>query len=927
MKKALKVTLIVVAAIFVILLTAPVFFKKPIQNIVEKEINKSINASVKFSDFKLSFIWGFPNVYLAMKDFTIVGKDEFAKDTLMSFKSFSAKVDLISALGMKNIKVISVYLDHPRISAKELKDGKVNWNIMKETGEKETKTSEGKPVDFNANLKKIEIAHAFIKYQNDSTNMSAEINDFNFLLSGDFSSKKTDLKIKTSVEALDFIMSGIKYLKKTKIEVNTEVGADFDQALYTIKNNEIKINELVLGIEGSLKMPKDAYVVDMKFKTQKADFKTLLSMVPAVYMKDFESVKTAGNLKLDGYVKGTYNGKTMPNVGLNLIVENAMFKYPKLPKSANNINVDMKLFYDGVQTDNTTVDINKFHIEMAGNPFDAEMHIKTPISDMNIAGNIEGRINFTSIADVVPLDSMKLKGLLDANLNFQGRMSSIKRNKYEEFKADGTAKLSNFEFSSKDFPQGIKITAANMVFSPKFVDLTSFDSKVGKSDFKLNGKLEKFIPYFFGKDTIIGSLNLTSSLIDVNELMGPAKKPQTTKKDTTPLSLFEVPKNVNFAFNSKIGQVNYDKLKINDIAGAIIIRGGKVMLKNTAMKLLQGSAVMSGQYNTQDIKKPFFDFAMNLKDIDIPSAYTAFNTVEKLAPIAKNCKGQISSDLTITSQMDNHMMPVYNTMSGKGRLISKSIAISNSEALNKIADVIKNNKFRNPTLSDIDVSFEIKNGRVSIKPVDTKLGNYKLNFSGDQGIMDQTLNYVIKAAIPRAELGSAANALVDKLSGSSIAKGLNIKPSDFINANIGLGGTFTKPQIKLLLKDNSQNATQGAKDALKAAADSKIQEAKQQMSQKAKEQADKLIKNAEAEAQKIRDAAKTAADATRKESNAAADKMVNETKNPLAKIAVQKAADKLKKEGEAKAQKIEEEGNTKADALINKAKEEAAKIK
>jgi uncharacterized protein involved in outer membrane biogenesis len=858
-----------------------------------------------------------------------VGKGDFEKDTLIAFKTFSIKVDIMSAIKMKNIKVKSILLDHPRISARVLKNGKANWDIMvPDTAAVATKdTAQGKPIDFRANLKSFEISHAYIKYQDDTAKMSADIKDFNFLLSGNFSATTTDMKISTTIESIDYVMGGIKYLKKTKFGFEAQLGADLANAIYTIKDNEIKLNELSLSLEGVVKMPKEGIDVDIKFKTKKADFKTLLSMVPAVYMKDYSTVQTTGNLKLEGYAKGMYADKKMPNVGLTLVVESAMFKYPALPKSINNIGIDMKLFFDGVQNDNSTVDINKFHFEMANNPFDIILHLKTPISDMNIVGNFAGKIDFSTLGDVVPLDSLTLKGILECNIDMMGKMSSITQGKYEDFKADGSLKLQNFEFANKSFSQGVKILEASMTFSPKYVELSSFDSRIGRSDIQLSGKLEKFIPYVFSNDTIKGSLNFSSKLLDLNEFMSPdAPAEQPKAQDTTSLTVFEVPGNINFTMNSKIGQINYDKLKMNDVQGIIIIRNKKAILKNLGMNLLEGSMVMNGEYNTQNIKDPKFSFVLNMKDIDIPSAYSAFNTVAKLAPVAQNCKGRMSADINIASSLDQHMMPVYKTMAGKGRLTSKSVEIGNSNMFVKIADVLKNDRFRKLALNNLDLQFEIKDGRVYVNPFETKFGSSKMVIGGDQGI-DQTINYLIKVAIPRAELGGAVNSLVNNLASAAAAKGLKVQPGENVNLDLFVLGTVLKPEVKPALASGSKNGAQDMKSQLKETATQKITEVKQEVKAKGKEQAEKIIKDAEVEAQKIRDAAKVTADAAKKEANDVADRTEREAKGPLQKVAAKKLAETTRKEGDSKSKKILNEGNVKADAVIQKAKDEAAKIK
>ena len=927
MKKFIKILLIVLGVIFIILLIAPIFLKKPLEKIAKEQINNSLHAKVDFSNLKLSLIRNFPNAYVALEDFTIVGIGDFEKDTLLSFKTFSVRINIISAIQMTNIKVKSILLDEPRVYAHVLKNGKANWDIVKPSEEvtpDDTKSSE--EFNFGANLKKFEIRKAYIKYQDDTAKMTAIINDLNFLMSGNFSAKKDDVALTSTIGALDFIMDDIKYIKQAKSGFDAKISADLENGIYTFKENEIRLNELSLAINGVVKMPGDTIETELTFKSNTTDFKTLLSMVPAIYMKDYTSLQVAGLLKLEGYVKGIYYDKHMPNIGLDLLVEKAMFRYPDLPKSVDNINIDLNVYYDGTQTDNSTFDLDRFHFELAGNPFDMNLHIKTPVSDMGISGGFAGKIDFTSLADVVHLDSMTIKGLMESNVELMTKMSAINQQKYEDVKVEGSLVLTNFEFISNDLPQGFKIIKAAMAFSPKFVELSEFDSRLGKSDFQLSGKLEKFIPYVFGNGTILGSLNFTSNLIDVNEFLSgePAEKAQV--EDTSSLTLFEVPGRIDFTLNSRIGQLNYDKLKINDIVGVIFVRNHKAVLQNLGMNLLEGSMTMNGEYNTQDIKSPFFDFKFKMTDIDIPSAYTAFNTIAKLAPVAQNCKGKISADMGIYSILDQHMMPVYTSMSGSGQLMSKNVEVGNSNTFIKIADFLKNDKFRKLTVNDLNLKFSIKNGRVYVDPFETKLGPTKMLIGGDQGI-DQTINYLIKLAMPRSEFGGAANQVLDNLTSNAIARGLNIQPSDNVNIDIGVTGTFLKPEIKPLLGSSAKGSVQDMKAQLMSSATEKVEDIKKQASAKTKEQADKIIAAAEAKAQNLKEAAAVAAENEKKAANLAADKIESEAgSNPLLKAAAKKTAEKLRKEGDAKATKIVEKSNAQADSIVSKAKTEASKL-
>jgi vacuolar-type H+-ATPase subunit H len=270
------------------------------------------------------------------------------------------------------------------------------------------------------------------------------------------------------------------------------------------------------------------------------------------------------------------------------------------------------------------------------------------------------------------------------------------------------------------------------------------------------------------------------------------------------------------------------------------------------------------------------------------------------------------------------MMPVYKTMMGKGRLTSKSVEVGNSNMFVKIADVLKNDRFRKIAFNNLDLQFEIKDGRVYINPFETKFGSSKMVIAGDQGI-DQTINYLIKVAIPRNEFGGAANNLLNNLSSNAVAKGLNIKPGDNVNLDLFVLGTVTKPEVKPALA-GGKGSTQDMKAQLKETATQKVTEVKQEVKQKSKEQAEKIIKDAEVEAQKVRDAAKVSADQARKEANDLAERGVREAKGPIQKEIAKKAGEKVKKEGDNKANKILQEGNKQADGIIQKAKDEAAKL-
>lgn len=928
MNKALRITLKVVAAIVALIIVAaivlPIIFKPQLMKVAKKEANSMLNAKVDFTDFKVSLIKGFPNLYVGMRGLTVVGIDSFANDTLAAFNEFGVKVNLWSVIDMTTIEVKSILLDGAKLKARVLPDGRVNWDVMKPSETPETEmedTLATTTVNTKVALKKFEIRNANIAYIDDSSNMKATIQNLNLTLSGNLGMSQTDLKLQSSIESFNFWMDGIRYLKNASVGFDARIGANLDSSYYTFKENSFTINQLKLLFDGSVRMPNNDIDINLNFKTPSTDFKALLSMIPAVYMKDFEGVQTSGKFGIEGYVRGIYNDSQMPSAFVAITVDNGMFKYPDLPKSVTDVNISTKVWFDGQNMDNTSVNVDKFALNIGGNPFSMRMRVATPISDMQVDGNITGKIDFATLADVIPLDSTTMEGLLESNLDFGGKLSFIENEQYERFKANGLLKLSRFKFKSPDVPAEVKINNITLNFTPSYVNLTNFDMAIASSDIRMDGRLENFIPYVFKDATLSGNLNVYSNLLDVNELLTSESAPEEESTDTTALSVIELPKNINFTTKVDMKKIIYDKLIITNLAGNVNLSEGVADLKNLNMSMLQGDVRMAGTYDPRNVKAPLVNFDFDMRNIDIPTVFKSFATLQKIAPAVKDMTGKVSTQFKFNSVLDTTMMPVLNSINAYGKLQSKSIGISNSKAFAKLADFLKKDEFRNPSLKDVNVSFSVKDGRIYIEPFDTKIADAKMNFGGDMGV-DQSLNFKAKVSVPSSYLGGVAN-LANDLLGKYGAK-----LPQTIDVNLKILGTSSKPDIQLDSGGGSAESSSSVKETAKEAVKEKVDEAKAEARQKAKAEADKLIADAEREAERIRAEAAIRAQQIRAEAEAQAKKTEEEgkKKGPIAERAAKEAAKKIRQNGDAAAQKVIAEADEKANAVVAKAKAEAAKL-
>ncbi|MBS1656063.1 MAG: AsmA family protein, partial [Bacteroidetes bacterium] len=377
MKKTLKITAIILLLLAGTAFAIPVLFKKQITELIKKEVNKSLVAKVDFTDVSLSLFRHFPKVSIQVKDLSVVGTDEFAKDTLIAAKNLDAAVNLFSVIKGKDIKVSGVYLESPRIHALVHKNGIANWNITKPN-------TSSTAVDTNASafkmtLQKYAITNGYVYYNDETSDMSAEVSGIDHEGSGDFTEDIFTLSTKTKADAASFTYAAVPYLNKTKADITTDIKIDNRTNTYTFKTDKILLNNLKLNASGFFQLANDStYNMDISFKTPENDFKDILSLIPSVYKTDFDKLKTSGTALFNGFVKGSYSPQQLPAYDVNLQVKDGFFQYPDLPKPVKNIQLAMHVSNPDGKMDNTVVDLSKGHIEMDNDPFDFKFIFKNP---------------------------------------------------------------------------------------------------------------------------------------------------------------------------------------------------------------------------------------------------------------------------------------------------------------------------------------------------------------------------------------------------------------------------------------------------------------------------------------------------------------------------------------------------------------------
>lgn len=1002
-KKIIRIIVITLGVILLLLITLPILFKSKIEALVKQEINKQVEATVDWDKFSLSFFRGFPNLSVNLHGLSVTGKDTFAGDTLMYLDRFEIRVRPFSAL-KKDIEVKSILLNRPVINGIVLEDGTANWDIApapdpassavdqpaagKTDSMQATDAGQADEADeasgpgeeaaesgsaMNISLERFAIMNGRVTYIDASSDLSAAIGDLNLEVRGDFGMEQTDMELVMALSGIQASSGGIRYMRDGIIEMDVTAEADLVNNLYTLENNEIRINGMVLGAEGTVKMPEDGSIIpDIRYFSQETSFKTLLSLVPAIYLQDFEALETSGSLALEGTVTGVMKDSILPDVTLALEVRDGYFSYPDLPKDVSEVAIDLDVDYRGSDMDATTVRMEKFHLLLGGNPFDMQVRVATPFSDMQVAGMIRGMIDFTTLQDIVPMEDLNLSGRLDADMQWNTRMSFIENEEFEKVTLDGKLIVEGMRIEAPDIPVPVQLEKMAMYFTPKYVNLETLDLVMGASDLHLDGRLTNFIPYVFDDQTVGGTLNVTSALLDANELMPPTEatgdpsgktagrsaegteqgndpvqeakeadgienenmntenagddgEGEMSTDNIAPAAQMKIPDNIDFRLTLDVQKVRYDNIVIEHLTGNARVQEGVAYLEGLNMELLEGEVSVAGVVDPRGAFTSA-DVQLDLTGIDIPTSYETFVAIERLAPIAQHVEGSANVDMQLTTLLDADFNPLYGTIDADGHLFARNLKVGQPASLEKLATALKNDKLRNLELEKADIRFSIRDGRVVVEPFDMDFEDSKITASGSHGI-DQTMDYTLDMEIAKSDMGAGANEIMNSLSNLASGAGFQVPQSEFIKVRATITGTFKDPKVSTDLRGNLTSARETVQEAVKERVTEEVEKVEEQVREEAGQQAEELIKAAEEEKARLVEEAQKTGDKLVAEAKKQGDQLIGDAgNNPLKKIAANKGAEELVKQAEKQAANLVREAEEKGDAIIARAKEEAGKI-
>ncbi|MEN8138416.1 MAG: AsmA-like C-terminal region-containing protein [Bacteroidota bacterium] len=859
MKKKIALILLSILTLFILaIIIVPYLFKDEIKDEILKYANQNFDGEVQIEDYDLSLLSNFPEFTFNFEGVKVIDTN---KVELLNIKNASAKINSKDFLLTKSISIESIIISQPKINyrlsadtvnndtitKKDVEINEVSDPLDEDTGDSQSQLS------FNINS--YEIVEGTINIKDENNNDFIKISNLNHNGFGVYEGNNLSVNTSTLIEDITIIQDKTTLLEKTKIQGDLNLDLNFDDSIYSLKENSLSINNIKLNWVGVIKEIEDSYDIDLRFDTPDSKFKDLLAIIPEHYKKDFDKIETKGEFNIEGYIKGIYNENMMPGFDIKAQVSNASIKYPDMPEKLSDINLLMKInMPQGDDLDQIVIDIPSASAKVADNSVGGNFKAKNLISDPDLNANLLANIDLSKVRDAIPMEKNEdIDGKINADMFFKGKMSDLENEDYEKFEAKGKISLKDFTFSSNLFNDKIVIDDANMDISPQFLYLNSFNFKLGKSDIQAKGKVSKYLEYFLKDKQLSGNLDIKSNTLIVSDFMpkeevsskgteaDETKQEQTKKaeREESEMEVIQIPANIDFTNNITIDNYYYGNIKAKNVKGLLGLKNQEAYLKNVSMNMFDGVIKVDGKYSSKDTLAPKTDFDLALNNIDIHQLSETFEFVEKVAPIIESAEGKVSAKIDFKTTLDSVMDPVYETMYSKGNIKTSNISLSNTGFLNDLGDVLNVEELKkDPNVEDINLSYSVEKGIMTIAPFKLNIADIKSDIKGSSNIGSQTIDMDISMIFPRKYLSEDANNIVNSAVSLANSFGAKLSVGENIDVNAIIDGNIKSPDYSLSYGPEKDRTPE---EYLKKETDKLIDKAKKDAEKDLKKKAKNLL--------------------------------------------------------------------------------------
>ncbi|MBK8807388.1 MAG: hypothetical protein IPO21_12395 [Bacteroidales bacterium] len=735
-----KILLWLSAAIALLLVAALLFtyvWGDKLTDIILNELNKEIKGEIVFSgDIEFSVIEKFPYASVTFNNIRAYSSSNFNRthhpintDIAVEANKIYIQLNLFDLI-RKRYKISKITFENAVINIYADNNGEYNFMYYQPT-----KDSVKSKLDIEiTNLSLINVKTTYWDSRN-----NLFFNGFfqNLDFSGKFADK--DFTIESAADFHCYKFSRDKEIFIYDKSLNYTAQIDVKNDNYIIKKLEVGHQDILISAEGNLLYSEATKNVNLKINAEDASLKILTTLIPLSFKQKLDNFSFDGFLNLNASVAGNITDAQMPRLELQYKISNGKVIYK---------NYTFLVSTTGTVKTSDISNVSKYNLESGQTALSVGESMFKGAFSLNDFDKLTLSCLFQSNINLEDLNRFKLieskyavSGSAKGGIDFSSSLKEFDFYKVGTYNLEAKLNLSNVSFKDQDNKSNeISYLSGGLQIKQNSLYLDCISLKAFKAKLQISGEIDNLPQYLSPESApLYLKLDVVADTLDFNFVQDKSNKSNTPKTNSEP---FRFPENIRLTSNFSISELRHEKLVVNNIKSKLVVLDNKILLENLNCNIFKGSLFA----NTVATVLPNGNISISgendIKNIDVPSIFQAFNNFDQDFLKDTHLKGLLSSSTNFTLQLSNDFKFITNTLKAQTDLVVNNGALINFEPVLELSKFVEISELKNINFSSLKNSVVIRNDSVYIPQMDINTNAFNIGVSGVQSF-DTDFDYSI----------------------------------------------------------------------------------------------------------------------------------------------------------------------------------------
>ncbi len=447
-----SLTVCLLPAAVIHLLKWHIFPPEKLTPMVVEWVNRNIDGNFECEKIDFTLLETFPRLGIRLDNGRLtVAREVWTEDsvrvqltdTLASFTKARVAFNVRSYLDREVIDIERVFLENPSVFARVEENGKANWEIWESADPPEE--PEGIEDTLNVfpkiNLQSVRIAGADVLYEDGRTGdfFEAEGMKFSFKNIGKETGRRFEIKFDTP--ALAFQTEAYGMARPTAVKVAADIEFLREDRTLVVEFAEAEVAGIPLQVKGKIGKTEEGADVDIEYRMAIFDLNTVVDYIPKEYFVSRRKTEVGGTLKVGGWLSGSYNENSYPDLFVRLQVTDGVLKNKSTGKGIRRLDIEA----EGTIMANTpylsTVKLDRFILEGPNTAVDLKGSVKN-FDSPSIVAELKGNADLTGLTEeIFHPDSLTVRGSVSTDLRAVFRLDDLMEGRTDRIEASGVCRI------------------------------------------------------------------------------------------------------------------------------------------------------------------------------------------------------------------------------------------------------------------------------------------------------------------------------------------------------------------------------------------------------------------------------------------------------------------------------------------------------